>query len=129
MSRSIDTEQRASRGIARTLVLVLVGALGACSPAPAPAELRAFTLPVDGMTCSACEDNIRLAVMRVPGVHSCKPDFAAHRAEVVIDARASEEVVAAAIRGLGYEVPESKAGPDAGPDAGSGRGPGRAPAH
>jgi copper chaperone CopZ len=71
----------------------------------APLEL-AIDLPVEGMTCSGCEDAIRMAVERLPGVKSCKCDHVAKSAHVVFDvAQVGKTRIVAAIREVGYVVP------------------------
>lgn len=84
----------------------------------------AIDLPVEGMTCSGCEETIRMAVERLPGVKSCHCDHKAKSAHVVFDVGlVGKTRIVSTIRETGYEVPIVDEGgcsavePDAAKDA------------
>ncbi|HEX7699131.1 MAG TPA: cation transporter, partial [Kofleriaceae bacterium] len=64
-------------------------------------------LPVLGMTCAACVRRVERAVAAVAGVASAEVNLPLSRAHIVMSDGAVDPIVlAAAIRGAGYEVPE-----------------------
>jgi P-type Cu+ transporter len=64
-------------------------------------------LPVLGMTCAACVRRVERAVAAVAGVASAEVNLPLSRAHIVMSDGAIDPIVlAAAIRGAGYEVPE-----------------------
>ena len=63
-------------------------------------------LTVEGMSCVACEANLRFALSSLPGVERAKADYRLKRVEVAFDpALTSEDEVRRAIEKIGYTVP------------------------
>jgi Cu+-exporting ATPase len=63
-------------------------------------------LSVHGMTCGNCARGVQLTLSRTPGVIRATVDQVAASAQVEYDpARVKPEVLAAAVRELGYDVP------------------------
>ena len=63
-------------------------------------------LPVLGMTCDNCVRSVERTLSAVPGVTKVKVDLKQSAADVDYDADlVKREVLADAIRDLGYEVP------------------------
>jgi Cu+-exporting ATPase len=62
-------------------------------------------LPVEGMTCAACAERVRRALLAVPGVTGAEVNPASGQAEVRGTATAAE--LAAAVARAGYRVPET----------------------
>ena len=70
------------------------------SPDPAvlpPDALTRVQIPVEGMTCAACQVRVQRALTRVPGVADASVNLLAHQASVRYDAARvrPEELVAA----------------------------------
>ncbi len=66
-----------------------------------------LSLPVAGMTCSACATRLEGALGRAPGVRSATVNFALERADVHYDpAATSAAAVAEAVVRAGFQVPE-----------------------
>ena len=63
-----------------------------------------LTLPITGMTCASCAGRVERALARLPGVVTAQVNLASEHAEITGTAPAT--VLAAAIRGAGYGVPE-----------------------
>jgi Cu+-exporting ATPase len=69
------------------------------------AELTHVQIPVEGMTCAACQARVQRALARVPGVSEASVNLLAHRASVRFDARrAAPEALVAAIKATGYDA-------------------------
>jgi copper chaperone CopZ len=67
-----------------------------------------LTLTVTGMTCGGCENAVKRAVGRLPGVTSVEASHQEQRVTVGYDtARTSPEAISAKINGLGYRVVRS----------------------
>jgi len=63
-------------------------------------------LPVLGMTCDNCSRSVERTLASVPGVTKVKVDLKASAASVEYDTSlVTREVLADAVRDLGYEVP------------------------
>jgi Cu+-exporting ATPase len=63
-------------------------------------------LPIQGMTCASCVARVERALREAPGVKEANVNFAAERAQVVLDPETgSPETLVEAVRGAGYEVP------------------------
>jgi Cu+-exporting ATPase len=77
-------------------------------PALAPAASETTVeMSVLGMTCAACARRIEKALRAVPGVKEASVNLAVNRASVTFDSGVtSPPVLARAIVGAGYEVPE-----------------------
>lgn len=64
-----------------------------------------LTLTVTGMTCGGCENAVKRAVGKLPGVASVDASHLEQRVVVDYDeARTTPEAIAAKINGLGYHV-------------------------
>jgi copper chaperone CopZ len=64
-----------------------------------------LTLHVTGMTCGGCENAVRRAVGKLPGVASVEASHLEQRVTVDYDAsRVTPEAMTAKINGLGYRV-------------------------
>ncbi|BDZ62196.1 copper-exporting P-type ATPase [Demequina sediminis] len=83
-----------------------------------PAHRPAIDLAVGGMTCAGCATGIQRGLAALPGVDSAAVNIATRRATVLpdgtLDADELEDLMRAAITGLGYEV--LTRGRDAGAD-------------
>ncbi|MCC7257590.1 MAG: copper-translocating P-type ATPase [Gammaproteobacteria bacterium] len=81
------------------------------SAVPQSADLRGaaggqVSLPVAGMTCSACATRLEGALARAPGVRDAAVNFALERADVRFDpAATSAAAVADAVVRAGFQVP------------------------
>ena len=72
------------------------------STTSAPEALK-ITLPVDGMTCAACQANVQRALTAAPGVTKAAVNLMMHEATVHYDpASTSPEQLVAAINDTGY---------------------------
>jgi Cu+-exporting ATPase len=67
-----------------------------------------LSLPVQGMTCASCAGRVERALRKVPGVVEAHVNLASERADIA--GTAGPAVLAAAIRGAGYAVPETERG-------------------
>jgi P-type Cu+ transporter len=86
------------------------------APAP-PHRASAVSLPLTGMTCTACATTIERTLQRVPGVEAASVNFATSRAAVEFNAgQTSVEDLVAAVRDVGYDVIEVAATGDAHPE-------------
>ena len=64
-----------------------------------------ITLTVTGMTCGGCENAVKRAVGRLPGVASVDASHLEQRVTVDYDAsQVTPEAITAKITGLGYSV-------------------------
>jgi P-type Cu+ transporter len=71
----------------------------------AESTLTNVQIPVEGMTCAACQARVQRALIRVPGVDDASVNLLAHRASVRFDpARVRPEDLVAAIRKTGYDA-------------------------
>ncbi len=69
---------------------------------PSPQDLR-ITLPVEGMTCAACQANVQRALKATPGVTTAAVNLMTHEATVHYDPSATNpESLVAAINDTGY---------------------------
>jgi Cu+-exporting ATPase len=69
------------------------------------AETTHVQIPVEGMTCAACQARVQRALVRVPGVEDASVNLLAHRASVRFDpSRVQPEALVAAIVGTGYDA-------------------------
>jgi len=63
------------------------------------------TLPVAGMTCTGCENNIQFALTSLKGVHSVDADHRAKSVQVDYDPEViSPEEIHQAIEDMGYRM-------------------------
>ena len=82
--------------------------------AEAPKAPEAVSLPVTGMSCSACAANIERALKKLPGIGAAGVNYATNRATVTFDpAVLSVPAIVEAIRDVGYDVIETGAWPAA----------------
>jgi Cu+-exporting ATPase len=73
------------------------------APAPGPAAAR-VTLPVEGMTCAACQANVQRALAATPGVIKAAVNLMTHEATISYDpAATAPDRLVAAINETGYE--------------------------
>ncbi len=88
--------------------LFVAAALAACSKAEVTTTAtRSVEIQVEGMTCTGCEGAIGSTVLALEGVESCKASFETSKVLVAYKpALADEAKIAAAIRSVGYKVPE-----------------------
>ena len=64
-----------------------------------------LTLHVTGMTCGGCENAVKRAVGKLPGVASVEASHVEQRVTVDYDAaQTTPEAIAAKINGLGYQA-------------------------
>jgi len=76
--------------------------------AQTPAGLESVSLPVTGMTCSACAANIDRALRKLPGVAQTGVNYATNRATLTFDPSVlAVPVIVEAIRDVGYDVVEA----------------------
>lgn len=61
-------------------------------------------LPVSGMACDGCEQNVENAVGEVDGVTSVSADHERGAIEVVADGEPDEDAIRSAVENAGYEV-------------------------
>ncbi len=75
------------------------------SPGTAEApDTERITLPVEGMTCAACQANVQRALQSTAGVRQASVNLMTHEAAVVYDPRvASPERLVEAVKEVGYE--------------------------
>ena len=69
---------------------------------PGPQDLK-ITLPVEGMTCAACQANVQRALTATPGVTKAAVNLMTHQATVHYDpAATTPQSLVAAINDTGY---------------------------
>ena len=61
------------------------------------------TIPVSGMSCNGCEQNVENALQKLDGVNRAEADHGGDTVEVVVDDVANDDVHAA-IEQAGYDV-------------------------
>ncbi len=94
------------------LEAVAAAIAGAGYEAVLPVSIKNTTVPVGGMTCSACAAAIERAVGKVPGVSAASVNFASERLSVAWDpgvTRLSE--IKLAVKDAGYEALAAETGP------------------
>src|SRR5688572_32207349 len=99
--------------------MTLETAVSPASPQPSSSGARKITLPVEGMTCAACQANVQRALASAPGVSKAAVNLMMHEATVHYDpAATSPEQLVAAINDTGYEshLPAADAEPAAADD-------------
>ena len=68
--------------------------------------IQSLSIPVRGMTCANCSRSVERKLSGVPGVTKCTVDLQAAAATVEYDIDlVKPDVLANAVRELGYEVP------------------------
>ncbi len=97
------------------------------TPAPAPAgtdERATVTLPVEGMTCAACQAHVSRALTGTPGVERATVNLMTNEATVVYDPRlTSPHVPRRGGRSHGLRRPSAGTGDDDAADAAAAREP------
>src|SRR5262245_10704991 len=74
----------------------------ATSTGSSPATER-ITLPVEGMTCAACQANVQRALRSTPGVEHAAVNLMTHEATITYDPSvASPEALVDAVNATGY---------------------------
>lgn len=69
------------------------------------AELVTVTIPVEGMTCSACAVGVKSTLARLDGVQDVEVDLARREARIqTVAGRITPERLATAISDLGYKT-------------------------
>jgi Cu+-exporting ATPase len=82
----------------------------------APASTATVTLPVEGMTCAACQANVQRALVAAPGVTRASVSLLTNEATVVFDptlASPASLVEAVEATGYGARMPEPAIGDEA----------------
>ncbi|HKI04426.1 MAG TPA: heavy metal translocating P-type ATPase [Thermoanaerobaculia bacterium] len=70
-----------------------------------PAADAKVNIPVQGMTCAACQASVQKALQRQPGVHDASVNLMMHNAAVTYDPAVTRpEALVEAIRETGYEA-------------------------
>src|SRR5688572_7513505 len=83
--------------------MTLETAVSPASPQPSSSGALKITLPVEGMTCAACQANVQRALASAPGVTKAAVNLMMHEATVHYDpAATSPEQLVAAINHTGY---------------------------
>lgn len=67
-------------------------------------DLEKVTLPIAGMTCASCVGSVEAALKRVPGVANANVNLATEKAEITLSASVARDVLAGAVRDVGYDV-------------------------
>ncbi|MGB7306131.1 MAG: copper ion binding protein, partial [Burkholderiaceae bacterium] len=78
--------------------------------APVRAHLQAqekVTFPIDGMTCASCVGRVEAALKSVPGVANASVNLATEKAQVTLSAPVARDLLANAVRDVGYNVPST----------------------
>src|SRR5688500_16962985 len=83
--------------------MTLETAVSPASPQPSSSGALKITLPVEGMTCAACQANVQRALASAPDVTKAAVNLMMHEAIVHYDpAATSPEQLVAAINDTGY---------------------------
>ena len=67
-------------------------------------EVRKISVPIQGMTCAACERKVGRALGSLPGVESAEASARSGRAVLVASERPSDEAMNAALAKAGYRI-------------------------
>lgn len=68
-----------------------------------------YTLEIDGMHCSGCEERVEDGLGKVEGVRSAEADHEAGEARVrVVAGEEDEDALREAVEGLGYDVVDAE---------------------
>ncbi len=65
-----------------------------------------ITVPVEGMTCASCVRRVETAAAKVAGVEKSAVNFATKKLTVETGAGFDPETLEAAVRKMGYEIPD-----------------------
>ena len=74
-------------------------------PITVATDLVRIDLAVEGMTCSACSNQIQRQLTKLDGIADARVNFANGRATVLHDGTVDSEQLKTTIEGLGYTVP------------------------
>ncbi|MEZ5343604.1 MAG: cation transporter, partial [Acidimicrobiales bacterium] len=77
----------------------------AFTPTPAATDLVRIDLAVEGMTCSACSNQIQRQLGKIDGIAEARVNFANGRATILHDGSVPSGLLTSTIEGLGYTVP------------------------
>ncbi|MFB6168106.1 MAG: heavy-metal-associated domain-containing protein [Haloferacaceae archaeon] len=66
--------------------------------------MRRETIPVTGMSCTGCEQNVESALGTLDGISRVEADHEADTVEVVADDEVTDDDLRAAIERAGYEA-------------------------
>ncbi len=70
-------------------------------------QLQTAEFGIEGMTCSGCENHIKLAVNELSGIHSVTASYQNEKAIVVFDqSKTKQEEIISAILSTGYTIKE-----------------------
>lgn len=72
--------------------------------APQRSRMERQTIPVSGMSCGGCEQNVQSALQNVEGVSRVEADHETDTVELVVDDDVADDEVHAAIEDAGYDV-------------------------
>lgn len=76
---------------------------------------KTLEIPISGMDCAECTQHVQRAIEKLPGVQSVNVFLATEKAIVKLDpARVDLATIRTAVKGAGYDVPESRV-PEAAP--------------
>lgn len=97
-----------------SLALAMMVAAGACrkpeaqrATASQEVNLRTATIPIEGMSCSACTARIKKALTSMDGVSRVEVNLAERNARIGFDpTKITSEQLVSAINGLGYRASE-----------------------
>ena len=70
----------------------------------ASSETLSRRLPITGMSCASCSLAVEKALLAVPGVESASVALASEEAFIALSEPVANDVLAAAVRGAGYDV-------------------------
>jgi len=74
---------------------------------PDAVDLVRIDLAVEGMTCSACSNQIQRQLSKLDGITDARVNFANGRATVIHDGTIETDLLRTTIESLGYAVPET----------------------
>ena len=106
-------EGAAAQRIGMALLTLLVGLGGCAQKEPTTAVLQAaqasdlamISVPVDGMSCSACAASVKKTLVAIDGVASAEIDLGGRAARIRYDPqKVSAERLVAAVKELGYRT-------------------------
>lgn len=76
--------------------------------AAATPPLKEIVLPIDGMNCAGCIHSVETALESIPGARSASASLASMTATVALDRDVPPDVLVAAVRKAGYDVPKDE---------------------
>jgi len=78
------------------------------APRAAGSTSRSIDLQIEGMSCASCVMRVEKALGKLPGVAQATVNLATEQAHVEADASVKADVLVAAVRQAGYEVPTTE---------------------